>query len=77
MLPVTTRLRYVSSPEKSGLSAFCDLLGKRIEVKQIVWDGKEWVLWFVPDDKGPDLFSGSINSKGQYNGKRKPKGSTK
>mgnify|MGYP006921296031 CR=1 FL=1 len=66
MLPITTRLRYVTSPEKSGLSAFCDLLGKRIEVKQIIWDGKEWVLWFVPDDKGPDIFSGTVNSKGQY-----------
>jgi len=69
-LPKTTRLRCIWCPDKTGLSAFCDRLGGRIEIKQIVWDGKNWNLFFVPDDKGMDLMSGSINQKGQYNGRK-------
>jgi hypothetical protein len=66
MLPKTTRLRFVYCPAMSGLSAFCDNLGKRIEIKTIAWDGTNWVMWFVPDDKGNDVSSGKLNKEGMY-----------
>lgn len=69
MLPRTTRLRWVSAKKPEEIQAFCDSLGSRIEIKQIVWTGSEWFLWFVPDDKGADKKSGPI--------KRIKNGSTK
>jgi hypothetical protein len=62
MLPKTTRLRWVSSPDKNLLVKFCDTLGRRIEIYEIVWDGKEWILWFVPDDRGADITSGKLKN---------------
>lgn len=63
MLPSTTRLRWVSAKEPRAIEAFCDGLGKRIEIKSVVWNGTEWVLWFVPDDRGSDVKSGPIKLK--------------
>lgn len=60
MLPQTTRLRYVYSKNPKTIVKFCDSLGKRIEVKQIVFDGSLWFLWFVPDDKKNDVPSGQL-----------------
>lgn len=61
MLPKTTRLRWVSSKDKNMIVKYCDTLGKRVEIYEIVFDGSEWVLWFVPDDKGADLPSGKLS----------------
>lgn len=63
MFPSTTRLRWVSAKKPEVIQAFCDSLGKRIEIKQIVWAGSEWFLWFVPDDKGADIKSGALKEK--------------
>lgn len=60
MLPSTTRLRYVQAASPDDITKFCDLLGKRIEIKAVLKDGPNWVLWFVPDDKGGDMKSGKI-----------------
>ena len=60
MLPSTTRLRWVSAKKPETLQAFCDSLGKRVEIKEIIWTGSVWVLWFVPDDKGSDVQSGKL-----------------
>jgi len=67
MLPQTTRLRFVSAKNPKTLTAFCDSLGKRIEIKQIVFDGNLWFLWFIPDDKKSDIQSGQL--KENKNGK--------
>lgn len=60
MLPRNTRLRWRSAKKPETIQAFCDGLGKRIQIYQIVWTGKEWFLWFVPDDKGQDIYSGRM-----------------
>ena len=60
MLPQTTRLRWVSAKNPRTIEAFCDKLGKRIEIKSIVKDGGFWFLWFVPDDKRSDIQSGQL-----------------
>lgn len=60
MIPSTTRLRFVTAKKPEAIQAFCDSLGKRIEIKTVVWTGSQWVLWFVPDDKGADIQSGAI-----------------
>ena len=67
MKPKTTRLRYVASPDKDLLVKYCDTLGARIEIKgSPQFDGKQWVLWFIPDDNGSDITSGILkpNKKG-------------
>lgn len=60
MLPQTTRLRWVSAKKPEAIQAFCDKLGKRIEIKQIVHSEGLWFLWFVPDDKRADIRSGRL-----------------
>lgn len=60
MLPSTTRLRFVSAKGPEVIQAFCDNLGVRIQIYSVVWTGKEWVMWFVPDDKGRDIKSGKL-----------------
>lgn len=60
MLPKHTRLRFVSAKKPESVQKFCDTLGKRIQIYQLVWTGKEWFLWFVPDDKSSDLPSGKL-----------------
>lgn len=60
MLPQTTRLRWVSAKKPETLTNFCDKLGKRIEIKQIVFVNGLWFLWFIPDDKKTDVRSGRL-----------------
>lgn len=60
MIPQTTRLRWVSAKKPEVIQAFCDKLGKRIEIKQIVFANDLWFLWFVPDDKKSDIRSGRL-----------------
>lgn len=60
MLPKTTRLRWVSAKKPETIQAFCDSLGKRIEIKTITASGGLWFLWFVPDDKTADVKSGRL-----------------
>ena len=60
MLPQTTRLRWVKAKKPETIQAFCDKLGKRIEIKSIVKDGDFWFMWFVPDDKRSDVKSGQL-----------------
>jgi len=60
MLPQTTRLRWVKAKKPETLQAFCDKLGKRIEIKTVVKDGSYWFMWFVPDDKKGDVPSGTL-----------------
>lgn len=63
--PKHTRLRWVASSDKKLIVEWCNTLGARIEIKGCPqWDGKAWVLWFVPDDNGPDIPSGNL-TKGQ------------
>ena len=56
-VPSHTRLRWAKSKEPSILEAWLVRLGSRVQIYQIVWDGKAWVLWFVPDDRGADVAS--------------------
>jgi hypothetical protein len=60
MLPQNTRLRWVSAKKPETIQLFCDSLGKRIEIKQIVNVDGTWFLWFVPDDKSNDIKSGKL-----------------
>lgn len=60
MLPSTTRLRYVQASNPDDLTTFCDLLGKRIEIKSVQSVGGSWFLWFIPADNGSDIQSGKI-----------------
>lgn len=64
MVPRTTRLRWVSAVDPKAIETFCEALGSRIEIKEMVWDGSRWFLWFVPDDRGADVKSGPITLKG-------------
>lgn len=50
-LPRHTRLRWVSSPNKEKLVKYLEALPYRVQIYQIAWSDKEWVMWFVPDDK--------------------------
>lgn len=63
MLPSTTRLRWVSAKRPETIQAFCDSIGKRIEIKAIVLSGGLWFLWFIPDDKKGDIKSGRLKDK--------------
>jgi len=61
MKPITTRLRFVSAKKPEQLVEFLNRLGMRVQVYgQPVWDGKRWVLWFVPSDAGPDILSANL-----------------
>ncbi len=56
--PDFTRLRFVTAKDPQDLSKFLMLLGKRVEIKGApVWDGKKWILWFIPDDQKDDVQS--------------------
>ena len=55
-LPRHTRLRWVSSSNKDKLVRYLEALPYRVEIKEIHWNGKEYVMWFVPDDKVQILF---------------------
>lgn len=67
-----TRLKFVFSPNPEDLEAWAAAQDFRIEIKSITFDGKNWFLWFVPDDKRVALIikSGRIDLKTK---KYKPK----
>lgn len=60
MLPSTTRLRWVKAKKPETIQAFCDKLGKRIEVKTLSHVEGFWFMWFIPDDKKSDIKSGTL-----------------
>ncbi len=49
-LPKFTRLRWVSSKDQNKLVRFLEALTFRVQIYQIVWNGSEFVMFFVPDD---------------------------
>lgn len=55
MTPLQTRLRYVRSIDANEISEFVNRLPYRIEVKQMVWGGDAWFLWYVPPDDQADV----------------------
>lgn len=57
LLPQTTRLRYVTAKKREDIPLYFNALGKRVQIYSINWDGKKWVVWFVPDDRGQDIKS--------------------
>jgi hypothetical protein len=60
--PKTTRLRFAKSKDPAMLSAWLDALGGRVQVYGCPqFDGKRWVLWFVPSDEGNDINSIDID----------------
>lgn len=63
-VPGTTRLRYVRSKDPDQLIAFLAALTFRVQVYgSPVWDGKKWILWFVPpDDVTIDVPSGDLDA---------------
>lgn len=63
MVPFYTRLRWVSAKSPDVIERFCQSLGQRIQIYEIVWDGNQWFLWFVPDDRASDIKSGPIKIK--------------
>jgi len=63
MRPLHTRLRWVSAKQPEALEAFCQGLGRRIEIKTIAWNGSEWVMWFIPGDLDSDISSRRIKLK--------------
>lgn len=48
--PKYTRLRWVSSKDQTKLVSFLEALTFRVQIYQIVWNGSEYVMFFVPDD---------------------------
>ena len=56
-LPRNTRLRFVRAREPEQLQAFCAKQKSRIQIYSIAFDGKAWVMWFVPDDSKEDIKS--------------------
>lgn len=63
IFPNTTRLRFISAKKPEALVKFCDSVGKRIEIKQIIFDGSRWFLWFIPDDRKTDIPSGHLKDE--------------
>ena len=45
-----TRLRWGSSSDKNKLVRYLEALPYRVQIYEILWDGKEYVMFFVPDD---------------------------
>lgn len=63
--PSVTRLRYVIAKAPADLVDFLTSLGRRVQIYGApVWDGKRWVLWFVPDDRGADIQSVDLTKAG-------------
>lgn len=61
--PETTRLRFVKAKAALQVVAFCDRLGRRIQIygAPVYHPGeKAWYLWFVPSDEGADIKSVEI-----------------
>lgn len=57
--PKFTRLRWVSSKDPNKLVKFLERLNFRVQIYQIVFDGSEHVMYFVPDD---EVFFDNIKS---------------
>lgn len=58
ILPVTTRLRFVSAKDPGDIQSFLDSLGFRVRIYNLVFDGKKWFCWFnLPDDSRINLES--------------------
>lgn len=60
-LPKETRLRYVYSKDPSKFELWLQALGSRVQIYNMVWNGKAWYLWFVPNDKGADVKSFNLD----------------
>ncbi len=59
----TTRLRWVSSKDANNLSLWLDKLGTRVQIYGAPqWNGKQWFLWYVPNDFGADIKSIDLDS---------------
>ncbi len=52
-----TRLRYAKSRNPDLFEIYLSRLGVRVSIYDIVYDGKKWFVWFVPDDRGRDIKS--------------------
>ncbi len=59
----STRLRYISSPDASGLEAAVQSLPFKIEIKSIIAKGTNFYCWFViPDNIRNVDFEGVIGN---------------
>lgn len=56
-LPRNTRLRFCRAKSPIEIQRFCQKQKRRIQIYSVAFDGSAWVLWFVPDDSGPDISS--------------------
>lgn len=50
-MPQKTRLRFVSSKDPGIITLFFKTLAFRVQIYDIVHDGKKWFCWFVPPDE--------------------------
>ena len=48
--PLQTRLRYITAKSPDAITAFLSRLKFRVQIYEIVWDGKAWFCWVVPPD---------------------------
>lgn len=56
--PAVTRLRHISAKNPDKIELAVEALGTRIQIYgSPQWDGKRWVLWFVPSDVEGDIPS--------------------
>lgn len=57
----TTRLRYISAKTQEEILAGVEALGFKVEIKNILWDGKLYTIWFVlPENEGIEFTSVKI-----------------
>lgn len=62
--PKTTRLRFFKSKSPEVISLALDSLGVRVQIYGCPqFDGKQWVLWFVPADNGADIPSADLDKR--------------
>jgi hypothetical protein len=48
----------VSSKDPKALALFLEKLGRRVVMLgPPQWNGKKWLLWFMPNEKGDDVKS--------------------
>lgn len=48
--PQSTRLRFISSKQPGSITQFLSKLKFRVQIYDMVHDGKKWFCWFVPPD---------------------------
>jgi hypothetical protein len=51
MVPKNTRLRWAQGSDPETLVKYCESLPYRVHIYSIVFNGTDYVLFFVPDDK--------------------------